>query len=68
MVFWHEYHITFPHAFWLTESCGPGYAYGPWAYKTPNAVNFDFTDDKIEYDFSLLTSGYEMPYNEAQVF
>jgi putative spermidine/putrescine transport system substrate-binding protein len=43
------------------------YAYGPWATKTPNAANFDFTANEIKYDFGLETSGLEMPYNEAQV-
>jgi putative spermidine/putrescine transport system substrate-binding protein len=44
-----------------------GYAYGPWATKVPNAVNFNFSAASIAYDFGLATKGYEMPYNEAQV-
>lgn len=41
--------------------------YGPFATKLPTAVNFDFQSDEIKYDFGRLTSGYEMPYNMAQV-
>lgn len=44
-----------------------GYAYGPWATKVPNAVNYDFQSDAIKYDFGATTNGYEMPYNGAQV-
>lgn len=43
-----------------------GYAYGPWANKVPNAVNFNFSSSQIAYDFGLRTQGFEMPYNEAQ--
>ena len=28
-----------------------GNAYGPWANKVPAAVNFDFNDPAIAYDF-----------------
>lgn len=44
-----------------------GYAYGPWSTKAPNAVNYNFENAAIKYDFGLEVNGYEMPYNEAQV-
>ena len=40
--------------------------YGPFATKLPNAANFDFKSTPIAYDFGRLTSGFEMPLNQAQ--
>ena len=36
---------------------GPSNAYGPWAFKVPNAANFDFTSPSIAYDGGIPTAG-----------
>jgi len=49
------------------EQTERGLLYGPWAYKVPNAANFDFSDPAVGYDFGIPTAGFELPYNQAQV-
>ena len=37
-----------------------GNLYGPFAYKLPNANNYNFQSNNIAYDFGLATQGYEV--------